>query len=83
MPSGGKWHEYIFILCYTHLNLKLLLHKTMLLNFSIGTTAAASAASVALLITFFNLQLMFHTLIILGITDSTAPLWLDPFQFDL
>ena len=32
------WSGCIFIMCYTHLKLALLLHKTVLVNFPIGTT---------------------------------------------
>ena len=33
-----QWCGCIFMMCYTHLKLALLLHKTVLVNFPIGTT---------------------------------------------
>ena len=36
--SSPKWCGYIFTLCYTHLKLALLLHKTVLKMFLLGST---------------------------------------------
>ena len=36
--SCGQWHEYIFILYYSHLKLALLLQKIVLVNFPMSTT---------------------------------------------
>ena len=33
-----QWCDYIFILCYTHLKLSLLLYKTVLVTFLLGST---------------------------------------------
>ena len=38
--SSSQWCGSIFIMCYTHLKLALLLHKTVLVNSPIGTTVA-------------------------------------------
>ena len=35
---GAHWHGYIFILCYTHLKLALLLHKTKPVTFLLAST---------------------------------------------
>ena len=39
--SSTKWCDYIFVMCYTHLKLTLLLHITVLVNFPIGTSVLA------------------------------------------
>ena len=36
--SNSQWCGCIFLMCYTNLKLALLLHKTVLLNYPIGTT---------------------------------------------
>ena len=36
--SGAQWHGFVFILCYTHLNLALLLHKQDLVATGVATT---------------------------------------------
>ena len=36
--SKAQWRVYILILCYTHLNLALLLHKTVLVTFLLAST---------------------------------------------
>ena len=41
---SSQWCGWIFIVCYTHLKLALLLHKTVLVNFPIATTVSKSAA---------------------------------------
>ena len=38
MPQMLYWCGYIFILCYTHLKLALLLHKTVLVIFLFAST---------------------------------------------
>ena len=40
--SKAQWLDYIFILCYTYLNLALLLFKTVLKNFQMSTTVHSS-----------------------------------------
>ena len=36
--SGAQWCGYILISCYTHLKLALLLHKTEVVMFILGST---------------------------------------------
>ena len=43
--SSYQWFVCIFILCYNHLNLALLLHKTVPVNFPIGTTVPIGCTS--------------------------------------
>ena len=43
--SSYQWCGFTFILYYSHLNLALLLHKTALVNFPIGTTVAFNIPS--------------------------------------
>ena len=50
---SSKWHGFIFILCYTHLNLALLLHKTVLVTFLLASTVSMHCVETVIRFLFF------------------------------
>ena len=46
--SSFQWSGCIFISCYTHLNLALLLHKTVFVTFLLGSTVCINGSAIHL-----------------------------------